>query len=252
MPDILLRPRTATSTLREALARRGRRVALASREVVHGDAIGFEEAPRHVIGTTAVENVLALSSQQTYHDGKYRLVLGSARLDVPKRKPVPRQRKRTKRWQRPATDKRNPNPTTLKRLPAVWKTSTLPAVQYRAGNLSTVSVKTRKWNSPWQRYRGSWHQQHVPASKSEQFHHRGYESQQPAASNWGRAATFTVEACPATLSRPATVDAYAARIAEHSLDGAHPRRLRPEPETHRRMPRRIPQEDYSSQTPQLE
>ena len=195
MPDKVIHASAPFSTLREVLSRRGRRVGLATRNVATADpgtkrAQQQRQQQQHVIGTSAVEEALAIASQQTYHDKKYRLVLGSRRLDVPRRGPVPRQvPRRRKPWERPPEADAQASLSVASRLPAVWKTSTLPPVKYNPGNLSTVSVRQKPWSSPWKGYRGACHQRHIPASRAQEFRRLGSpEADTDDRVGWGRKA----------------------------------------------------------------
>jgi hypothetical protein len=103
-----LRPHVQVSNLREVLSRRGRRVALATKNVVSEDlAFNYRAQRRHIIQSTAVEEALALASQQSYRDKQYKLVLGGRRLDLPRKQEIPRQQRPKKRWQRPARGVQN-------------------------------------------------------------------------------------------------------------------------------------------------
>jgi hypothetical protein len=197
MPDRLLSVQVPQSTVADVLSRRARRVALATRNITTADArfggtARSGASSRHMIGASAVEEALAIASQQTYDDKKYRLVLGSRRLDVPQRAPIPCQPKRKKRWQRGPKDHEqdaSSSTTAVQRLPAVWKTSTLSSVRYVPGNLSTVAVSQREWQSPWSGYRAAEHQAHVPASRQEDFRRRGgvgFVSPDSDGAGWGR------------------------------------------------------------------
>lgn len=194
MPDKVIHANVPFSTVREVLSRRGRRVGLATRNVATADAgitkRAQQQQQQHVIGASAVEEALAIASQQTYHDKKYKLVLGSRRLDVPRRGPVPRQvHRRRKRWEQPPEGDPRASLAIAPRLAAVWKSSTLPPVKYVPGNLSTVSVRQKPWSSPWKGYRGAYHQRHIPASRAQEFQRLGSpEADTDDRAGWGRKA----------------------------------------------------------------